>query len=40
VINTSKDILYNKIIEGQNYIEQNHSPFVIGKQWIELENKV
>ena len=40
VINTSKDILYNKIIEGQNYIEQNHSPFVVGKQWIELENKV
>ena len=35
-----KEFIHNKIVEGQNYIEQNHSPEVIGKQWIELENKV
>ena len=40
LINMKKEFIHNKIVEGQNYIEQNHSPEVIGKQWIELENKV
>ena len=40
LINMKKEFIYNKIVEGQKYIEQNHSPEVIGKQWIELENKV
>lgn len=40
VINTNKQLLCDKIIKGQNYIELNHSPFVVGKQWIELENKI
>ena len=40
LINMKKEFIHNKIVEGQKYIEQNHSPEVIGKQWIELENKV
>ena len=40
LINRKKEFIHKRIIEGQNYIEQYHSPEVIGKQWIELENKV
>jgi len=40
LINRKKEFIHNRIVEGQNYIEQYHSPEVIGKQWIELENKV
>jgi hypothetical protein len=40
LINKPKEEINKRIIEGQNYITANHSPEVIGKQWIELENKV
>ena len=40
LLNMKKEFIHNRIVEGQKYIEQNHSPEVIGKQWIELENKV
>ena len=29
-----------KIRQGQKYIDENHTPEIIGKQWIDLENKV
>ena len=30
----------NMLKQGQKYIDLNHSPEVIGKQWIDLENRV
>ena len=40
LINKPKDEIITKIIRGQEYIKKHHSPEVIGKQWIDLENKV
>ena len=40
LINIPKADISKKIIEGQNYIRDYHSPEVIGKRWIDLENKV
>ena len=40
LINRPKEETNYKIRQGQNYIKENHSPLVIGKQWIDLENKV
>tara|TARA_B100000029_G_C17419831_1_gene903882 strand:+ start:61 stop:1074 length:1014 start_codon:yes stop_codon:yes gene_type:complete len=40
LINRPKEEINKRILEGQRYIEDNHSPEVIGKQWIELENKI
>lgn len=37
LINRTKEETNNKIKQGQYYIEQNHSPSIIGKKWIELE---
>ena len=38
--NKPKEEINKRIIEGQNYITANHSPEVVGKQWIGLENKI
>ena len=40
LINKPKEEINKRIIEGQNYITANHSPEVVGKQWIGLENKI
>ena len=40
LINKPKEEINKRIIEGQNYIRDYHSPEVIGKRWIDLENKV
>jgi len=40
LINRPKEETNLRIKAGQNYISENHSPEVIGKQWIELENKL
>ena len=40
ILNKKKTEIVSSLKAGQNYIELNHSPEVIGKQWIELENKV
>ena len=40
LINKHKEEINKRIIEGQNYITANHSPEVVGKQWIGLENKI
>ena len=40
LINTPKEETNEKIRQGQKYIDENHTPEVIGKQWIELENKL
>lgn len=40
LLNRDKRQIIGLLKEGQKYIEKNHSPKVIGKQWIELENKV
>ena len=40
LLNRKKTQIIDSLKAGQEYIELNHSPKVIGKQWIELENKV
>ena len=40
LINTPKEEVNEKIRQGQKYIDENHTPEIIGKQWIDLENKV
>ena len=40
LINRPKEEIIKRILEGQIYIQDNHSPEVIGNQWIELENKI
>ena len=40
LINRPKEETNYRITQGQNYIKENHSPEIIGKQWIDLENKV
>ncbi len=40
LINRPKEEIIYKLLRGQKYIEENHSPEIIGKQWIDLENKV
>ena len=40
LINTPKEETNEKIRQGQKYIDENHTPEVIGKKWIELENKL
>ena len=40
LINTPKEEMNEKIRQGQKYIDENHTPEIIGKQWIDLENKV
>ena len=40
LINIPKADISKKIIEGQNYIRDYHTPEIIGKRWIDLENKV
>jgi len=40
LINSPKEGIVNKILRGQEYIKEHHSPEVIGKKWIDLENKV
>ena len=40
LINSPKEGIVNKILRGQEYIKEHHSPEVIGKMWIDLENKV
>ncbi len=40
LINKPKDEIIHRILRGQEYIKKHHSPEVIGKQWIDLENKV
>lgn len=40
LINKPKEEINKRIIEGQNYITKMHSPEVVGKQWIDLENKI
>lgn len=40
LINRPKEETNYRISQGQKYISENHSPEVIGKQWIDLENKV
>ena len=40
LLNRKKEQIIAFLEEGQKYIEENHSPKVIGKQWIELENRV
>tara|TARA_E500000331_G_C17234855_1_gene704292 strand:- start:48 stop:1052 length:1005 start_codon:yes stop_codon:yes gene_type:complete len=40
LINMRKSDISKKIIEGQNYIRDYHTPEIIGKRWIDLENKV
>lgn len=33
----NKEQVIKKITEGQKYIDQHHTPEIIGKQWIEIE---
>ena len=40
LINRPKEATMNMLKQGQKYIDLNHSPEVIGKQWIDLENRV
>ena len=40
LINSPKEGIVNRILQGQEYIKEHHSPEVIGKKWIDLENKV
>jgi hypothetical protein len=40
LINRPKEEIRKRIIDGQHYITANHSPEVIGKKWIDLENRI
>ena len=40
LINRKKEQTIHMILQGQKYIEMNHSPKIIGEQWVDLENKV
>ena len=33
----NKELVIKKITEGQQYIDQHHTPEIIGKRWIEIE---
>jgi glycosyltransferase involved in cell wall biosynthesis len=37
ILNNKEEVI-KKITKGQKYIEQHHTPEIIGKQWIEIEN--
>ena len=40
LINRKKEQTIHMILQGQKYIEMNHSPKIIGEQWVGLENKI
>ena len=33
----NKELVIKKITEGQQYIDEHHTPEIIGKRWIEIE---
>ena len=40
LINRPKSEINKRIIEGQHYISEHHSPEYVGQQWINLENQI